>query len=48
MSGLKEIFISGIFIKIKVLFIYVVKAKINLIKFVRLWDMIKYRGKSSR
>ena len=48
MSGSKGIFISGIFINTGVIFTCVVKTKVNLIKFVRLWDMIKYRGKSSR
>lgn len=48
MSGSKGIFISGIFINTGVIFTFVVKTKVNLIKFVRLWDMIKYRGKSSR
>ena len=39
---------SVIFIKTEVIFTWVVKTKVNLIKFVRLWDMIKYRGKSFR
>lgn len=41
-------FISGIFINTGVIFTFVVETKVNLIKFVRLWDMIKYRDKSSR